>query len=335
MANEKVPKILEEVLPGVVSITASKDLDQAQKLFGSGWGFSGLPQKKKKEVQVGGGSGFIVDKSGIVLTNRHVVADSEADYMVLLEDEREFKAEILARDPVNDIAMLKINEDDLPTVSLGDSTEVKLGEKVIAIGNALGRFTNTVSTGIISGLSRNIKAQSPKQRRTQRLKDLIQTDAAVNPGNSGGPLVNMQGEAIGINAAMVHRAENIGFALPVNSAQRDLREVKEYDRIRQPFLGVRYIPVNKQIRKRYELPVGHGAFVTRGNSERAVIPESPAAEAGLQEGDIILTCDEEEVNSDQPLIHLLHDCNIGEPTSFTVLRDGNEMQFKITLTEKK
>jgi len=150
-----------------------------------------------------------------------------------------------------------------------------LGEQVIAIGNALGRFSNTVSTGIISGLSRNIKARAPSKRQTQRLKDLIQTDAAVNPGNSGGPLVDMNGKAIGINAAMVHQAENIGFALPVNSTKRDLKEVKEYGRIRQPFLGVRYIPLNEKLKERYELPTDHGALVVSEGSDQAVVPDSP------------------------------------------------------------
>ncbi|MEF8847191.1 MAG: trypsin-like peptidase domain-containing protein [Candidatus Paceibacterota bacterium] len=333
--SNKVPKVVEEVLPAIVSITVSKDLDYREQLFGQSWGPSPFPQKKKKKMKVGGGSGFIVDEDGIILTNRHVVADPDAEYVVLFEDEEKSKAEILARDPINDIAVLKVKEDDLPTIKLGDSSEVKLGEQVIAIGNALGRFSNTVSTGIISGLSRNIKAQSPRKRQTQRLKNLIQTDAAVNPGNSGGPLVNMEGEAIGINAAMVHQAENIGFALPVNSTKRDLQEVKKYGRIRQPFLGVRYIPINKKLRKKYELPVGYGVLVTSGTSDQAVISGSPAAEAGLQPGDIILKCDGKEISSDQPLINLLHDCEINQETPFTVLRDDEEISFKVKLTEKK
>jgi len=333
--TNKVPKIVEKVLPAVVSITVSKDINQKERLFGSNWGLSGLPQKKKKKMKVGGGSGFIVDESGVILTNRHVVADPKADYVVLLEDKREFEAEILARDPINDIAVLKIKEDGLPTVELGNSSDIKLGEQVIAIGNALGRFNNTVSTGIISGLSRSINAQSPKRKRTQRLRDLIQTDAAVNPGNSGGPLVDMNGKAIGINAAMVHRAENIGFALPVNPTKRDLKQVEEFGRIRQPFLGVRYIPINKDLRKKYELPVGYGVLVTSGTSDQAVISNSPAAEAGLQKGDIILKCNGKEIDSDQPLLHLLHECEINEATPFTILRDEEKMKVEVTLTEKK
>lgn len=332
----KVPQIVEQVLPAVVSVTVSKNLEYWEGPFRTGWGFTGIPTKKKKKMKVGGGSGFVVDKEGIILTNRHVVADSEAKYVVLLEDERKFEAEILARDPINDIAVLKIEaEDDFTTVALGNSSQLKLGEKVIAIGNALGRFSNTISTGVISGLSRNIKAARPRSRETQRLKNLVQTDAAVNPGNSGGPLVNMDGEAIGINAAMVHRAENIGFALPVNSTKKDLEQVKEYGRIRHPFLGVRYIPLNEKMKERYDLPVEHGALVVSEGSGKAVVTDSPADQAGFKQGDIVLKCNGRQVTPEQPLTHLLHECEIDQTTPFVLLRDGEKVKVKVTLVEKK
>jgi len=337
MAKAKATKVVKKVLPAVVSITVSKELEKMKSLFGSMNVEEFLTPGKRKKVKIGGGSGFLVDKSGIVLTNRHVVAAPNAEYVVLLDNDKEYKAEVLGRDKINDIAVLKIKEEeDLPTIKLGDSTNLELGETVVAIGNALGRFKNTISKGIVSGLSREIEAVSSLDSQTQRLKGLIQTDAAVNPGNSGGPLVNLKGEAMGINAAMVHGAENISFALPVNSAKQDLEDIKEYGRIRQPFLGVRYIPLNKKLQQHYNLPVGHGALVISqgGSEEPAVIPRSPADKAGIKEGDIILQCRNEKISTKQPLTEILHNCGIEQEVELKLLRAGKEKKASVTLEEK-
>ncbi|MEK7123370.1 MAG: trypsin-like peptidase domain-containing protein, partial [Patescibacteria group bacterium] len=202
-----------------------------------------LPRMKNGKIKIGGGSGFLIDKSGIILTNRHVIADRDASYTVICGDgeEKEYEAKVIARDPINDVAIIKISGKPpvggFPFAKLGDSSNLELGQTVIAIGNALGEFQNTVSTGVVAGLSRHLFAQADPASPQSELRGLIQTDAAINPGNSGGPLVNLNGEVIGINCAIVWGAQNIGFAIPINAAKRDLRDLKKYGKIRLPFLG--------------------------------------------------------------------------------------------------
>jgi len=291
-------------------------------------------------VKIGGGSGFIVDSSGIILTNRHVMEDPRAEYIVVLPSGEKLKPKILARDPLNDVAILKIEKTGLPIIGLGDSAHLELGQEVIAIGNALGLFQNTVSTGVVSGLSREIKAQSNITQERTKLRGLIQTDAAINPGNSGGPLVDTEGKAIGINAAMVFGAENIGFALPINNAKKDLEELKKYGRIREPFLGVRYIPVTRELKEKFNLPVDFGALVIsepemeRGIQE-AVVPGGPAARAGIREADIVLEIGNKKITPDQPLDDTLQKFRIGQTLFLKILRHGRQKTLKIILGEKK
>lgn len=339
--------VVKKVLPAVVSITISKYLTVFESPFGRGspfgasspFGFEdffAVPRGKKK-IKVGGGSGFIADPSGIILTNRHVVADPGAEYIVVLNEGEKERAEILARDPINDIAVLKIARTNLPIVELGDSSGLELGQTVIAIGNVLGTFRNTVSSGVVSGLSREIVAGHTATGKTTRLKGLIQTDAAVNPGNSGGPLVDIEGKAIGINAAMVFLAQNIGFALPVNTAKKDLQEVKQYGRIRQPFLGVRYVPISKDFQQKYNLPVSKGALVVSEAipGGEAVVAGGPADKAGLGEGDIILAVEKQKISLKNPLPDILQKFKVGDEITLKVLRESQEVLLKLTLGEKK
>lgn len=345
MPKQNIPQIVKKVLPAVVSITISKYLTVFESPLGPGLGspfgpgfeqFFVVPKGKKK-IKVGGGSGFIIDPNGIILTNRHVVADPQAEYLVLLDSDKKYQAQVLARDPINDIAVLKINAQNLPFVELGDSSKLELGQAAIAIGNALGTFKNTVSTGVVSGLSREIKAGSTLSGEITRLRGLIQTDAAINPGNSGGPLVDEKGKVIGINAATVFLAENIGFALPINSAKKDLEEVKNYGRIRQPFLGVRYVLLNKKLQQQYGLPSKEGALVISEPipEGQAVVPNSPADKAGLQEGDIILTVNKEKITVKNPLINILNNFKAGEQIELTILRQGKQFSSQTKLEEKK
>ncbi len=353
MSTLTIPQIVKKVLPAVVSITVSKYLTVFESPFGPklnqsrgpfdlskppGHGFEqffAVPKGKKK-IKVGGSSGFIIDSSGIILTNRHVVADPQAEYLVVLTDDKKYKAKVLARDPINDVAVLKINAQDLPCVELGDSSNLELGQTAVAIGNALGTFKNTVSTGVVSGLSREIKAGSTLSGEVTRLRGLIQTDAAINPGNSGGPLIDEQGKVIGINAATVFLAENIGFALPINTAKRDLEEVKNYGRIRQPFLGVRYVLLNKPLQQRFNLASNQGALVISEPvpEGQAVVPESPADKANIREGDIIMAIGKKQITSENPLIDILNTLKAGDKIELKVLRAGKEFLAKTFLEEK-
>ncbi|MCD6500870.1 trypsin-like peptidase domain-containing protein [bacterium] len=338
--DSPIIRAVRKVLPAIVSITMSKCLE----FFESPSGIFGLEEffgtPRRKKVKIGGGSGFIVDSSGIILTNRHVVEDPQAEYIVVLQNEEKYTPEILARDPINDVAILKIEKGELPTVELGDSSKLQLGQEVIAIGNALGLFQNTVSTGVVSGLSREIKAKSDITQEKTRLRGLIQTDAAINPGNSGGPLIDIEGKAIGINAAMVFGAENIGFALPINNAKKDLEELKKYGRVRQPFLGVRYLPITKELKERFNLPIDFGALVisepdVSKGIKQAVVPGSPAARAGLKEADIILEIGNKKITADQPLDDALQNFKIGQQLPLKILRHGRQKTLKIILGEKK
>lgn len=341
--SSKVVLAVKKVLPSVVNITVSKDMQilaPQKNLFG---GFGLAPSGKKKKMQVGGGSGFIVDEKGLILTNRHVVEDPTAEYLVVLQNGEKIKPEILARDPIHDIAILQIDKQGLPFVELADSSLMDLGQTVIAIGNALGIFQNTVSTGVISGLSREIKAQSDFSMEQTKLRGLIQTDAAINPGNSGGPLIDLEGRAVGVNAAMVFGAENIGFALPINNAKTALSELKKYGRVRQPFFGVRYIPVNEIIQQEFKLPVNCGALVIsepdihnlQKNIQQAVVPNSPAHRAGIQESDIILEIKNKKIDFENSISDILQDCQIGETIPVKVMRGGKDKILSLVLGEKK
>jgi len=322
-----VPKIVKKVLPAVVSVTASKMLPDFERPI----------ILKKKKTNIGGGSGFIISKEGIVLTNRHVVADPKAEYMVIVNEEKKYSAKVLARDIINDVAILKIGGKNLPVIRLGDSSKLELGRTVIAIGNVLGNFQNTVSVGVISGLSREITAGDVITKQTAKLRGLIQTDAAINPGNSGGPLINMEGRAIGINAAMVFMAENVGFALPINNAKKDLADLKKYGRIYQPFLGLRYVLLNKDLQERFKLSVDYGALVVSEPTPEgeAVIPQSAAARAGIKEGDVILGTEKEKITEKNPIEDILQKCRVGQTVVLRVLRCGKKIEFKVTLDERK
>jgi len=250
--SEKSPiiEVAKKVCPAVITIVISKDLPKIEGFYLLPFGGQKyvVPQfnKKRERTRIGGGSGFIVSADGYILTSAHVVGDPEADYTVIFEPQKTYPAKVLAKDPISDVAVLKVKAKNLPYLELGDSDKIELGQTVIAVGNALGEFHDTVSTGVVSGMSRVITAFSGLTSQTAQLRGLIQTDAAINPGNSGGPLVDIGGKVIGINTAMVMGAQNIGFAIPIDYAKKDLEEVKKYGKIKRPFLGVRYVLLNKK-----------------------------------------------------------------------------------------
>ncbi len=351
-----VVKAVEKVQPAVVSIIVSKDLPVIEKyykqynpfgddFFKQFFGENISPfmfrtpqyrQKGTEKREIGGGTGFVITKDGYIVTNKHVVADKTADYTVLMNNGKKYTAKVLARDPVQDLAILKIKAKNLATVELGNSDTLKPGQTLIAIGNALGEFRNTVSTGVVSGLSRNITAFGPTIG-SENLVNLIQTDASINPGNSGGPLLNIKGQVIGINVAIAKTGQNIGFAIPINSVKKIIESVKKYGRIIRPWLGVRYIQINKEIAKKNNLSVDYGAIVLRGNkpTDLAVIPGSPADKAGIVENDIILKVNGQKLDENHSLSREIAKYKPGDKIKLEILHRGKKKIINVKLEERK
>jgi S1-C subfamily serine protease len=259
-----------------------------------------------------------------------------ADYTVVMSDGKEYPAKVLARDPVQDVAVIKIEGTDFPVLALGDSDQMKIGQTVVAIGNSLGEFSNTVSKGIISGLGRSLTAGS-FLGKSEQLSNIIQTDAAINPGNSGGPLLNINGEVIGVNVAVAAGAQNVGFAIPVNQIKRVITQVKDTGKISSPFLGVRYVIVDEELKSANNLSFDYGAVVVRGEkiSDLAVVPGSPADKAGIVENDIILEINGNKINSKNPIANVIANYNIGEEITLKIWHRGEIKEVKVKLEERK
>jgi len=340
-------KVIEKTMPAIVTVVISKHLNDIEKQIPHDllpfFPFNSPKLKIPEEaidahgmVKIGSGSGFVVDPKGIVLTNKHVVADKKASYTVITNDNQKFKADILARDPIDDVAILKVTGRNLPIVELGESESLILGQPVLAIGNALGLFKNTVSSGIVSGLSRSISAAVTPKDPSQEMRGLIQTDAAVNPGNSGGPLVDEGGRVIGINTAVVFGAQNLSFAIPINTATRDLNDLKNFGRIKRPLLGLRYVTIDENLKEKLGLPVDYGALVIGHNArEGAVLPDSPAAKAGIKEKDIILESNGEKITKERTIQDCLEEKAVGDYLILKVLRGRRQMEIKTMLAERK
>ena len=351
MEKSPIVKVVKKCASAVVSIIIAKDLPKLENFpdFFPFLPFNFNPRELYKQIpsemfdehgriKIGGGSGFFVSKDGFVLTNKHVVVDPKADYTVVNTEGKKYHAKVVARDPINDIAILKVEGKDLPYIELGDSSSVELGQTVVAIGNALGQFQNTVSSGIISGLSRHITAQAGMDGRQQELRGVIQTDTAINPGNSGGPLVDLNGKAIGINSAVVFGAQNIGFAIPVSVAVKALADIKKHGRILAPFLGLRFVILDPVLKMRHNLPVDYGAMVTPETTPGGygVLPDSPADKAGILEHDIILEVDGKKITADLPLQEVIQKHDVGDKLHMKILRrGGKEVETNVTLEEMK
>jgi len=347
--EQTVIKAIEQTSPAVISITISKNLPvieqcpyspftdmppEIQQFFGGqNMQFYKSCQKGTKLQEIGGGSGFIVSSDGLIVTNKHVVYDETASYTVLTNDGKKYDANVLARDPNRDIAIIKISADNLPVVNLGDSGGLKLGQTAIAIGNALGEFRNTVSAGVISGLSRSVTA-SGSGIGTEKLEDLIQTDAAINEGNSGGPLLNLKGEVIGVNVAMVSGAQSIGFSIPINQVKKAIESVKSTGRIVSPYLGVRYLVIDSDLAKKEKLSVENGVLVRGSSDGSAVLKDSPAEKAGIKAEDVIIEVNGEKITQNNSLNSLLQKYSVGDTITLKVLRDEKEMEIKVVLEER-
>ncbi|HVQ43360.1 MAG TPA: trypsin-like peptidase domain-containing protein [Candidatus Saccharimonadia bacterium] len=318
--SSAVVDVAQKVSPAVVSIT-TKAVTQD---------FFGRPTQTE-----GAGTGMIVTADGLILTNRHVVDDATANYTVVTSDGKTYAAKVVSRDSINDIAFVQITASNLPTVALGDSGAVKVGQRVVAIGNALGQFQNTVTEGIISGLSRGVTAGDSNATiggSTENLQNLLQTDAAINPGNSGGPLVNLDGQVVGINTAVAGQGQNLGFAIPINEVKPLVASVKSAGRIVRPYLGVRYVAVDKQVAAEGNLSVSNGAWVKAANDQNpGVVPGSPAAKAGVKEGDIITKVGGDTIDATHSLQSLVGKHKVGDKVGVMVLRDGKTQTLSVTL----
>lgn len=324
-------------MPSVVSILAAHDEVTIRSAKQRPLALSkGAPHNG--DVAISGGSGFVVDRSGYVLTNKHVVVDDKALYAIIDQAGERHDARVIARDPIHDLAILK-SETPLSAspAPLGSARHLDLGASVIAIGNALGEFRSTVSVGVVSGLSRFVTAITDNNGHQERLRGLIQTDAAINPGNSGGPLVNIRGEVVGINSAVVFGAQNIGFAIPIDKVKRDLEDLRKYGKIRRPYLGVRYIVLNPELAKEHGFPLDHGALVVREHipGDHAVIPGSPAERAGILEGDILLICGKEKITKENSLEDILERTEPGSALELSVYRNSATIQLTLEGAEWK
>ncbi|MDD4333608.1 MAG: trypsin-like peptidase domain-containing protein [Candidatus Pacebacteria bacterium] len=324
--------VTEESMPSVVSIIIEKT---AGSIYESDL-FSVIPYygDQNSLEQVGAGTGFFVSADGLIITNKHVVADENAVYSILTNDGEKYTVDILSKNPVQDVAILKIKNEEskfFKPLNLGDSSTIKLGQTAIAIGNVLGEFQNTLSVGVISGLERTVVAQG--NGMVEKLEDIIQTDAAINQGNSGGPLLNSKGEVVGINTAVSLQGESIGFAIPINVAKRDLEQILNEGKISYPFLGIRYIIINDDYKDEYEVTENYGAFIifSEDNEESSVIPDSPADKANLKEGDLILEVNSKKVDEKNTLTKIMLNYFPNDEVVLKVLRDGEEILVPVTL----
>ncbi len=312
-----IADVAEKVSKSVVSIVTSV---KTANLFGQSYDSAAA------------GTGVIATNDGYIITNKHVI-NGASDISVVLADGTVYEGvELVATDPLNDIAFLKIKDvSDLVAATLGDSKTITVGQQVIAIGNALGQYQNTVTAGIISGVGRSVTAADSTGRSVETLSDMIQTDAAINSGNSGGPLVNAAGEVIGINTATSTTAENMGFAIPISSAKGMLKQLTETGQASRAYLGVYSIEVTPEVAKAYNLPVTIGAYLYSSSNYSAIISNSPASRAGLKDKDIVTAINGVKIGTAGSLSSLIGEYKTGDTVQLTVVREGKEIAINVTL----
>jgi S1-C subfamily serine protease len=317
--EENLSSVVSKVSPSVVSIiTQSQTTDF---YLGS-------------STQEGAGTGIIVSKDGYVMTNKHVIDGATTVGVALSDGTVHEDVQVVGVDPLNDVAILKIpNASNLPAADLGDSTSIRVGQKVVAIGNSLGQYQNTVTSGIISGTGRPVSAQAGNAVET--LTDLIQTDAAINPGNSGGPLLNLQGQVIGINTAIAADAQGIGFSIPIGATKGILKGVLAGKGVQRAYLGINYVPITANVADFYKLSVKKGAYVFNGEGKTAIADGSPAAKAGIKDKDIITKVGDIEVGDRGSVSSLVAEYAPEDTIKLTLIRDGKTMTVDATLVAFK
>jgi serine protease Do len=319
--GEIVAEVFKNVNPSTVSIT-TQTIDTSQRFFAP-------------TVSEAAGSGIILSKDGYVLTNKHVVPAGTDQVTVITADGKQYSnVKVVARDPTNDVAFLKIDGvSNLTPATIGDSNNVEPGQQVVAIGNALGLFHNSVTSGIISGIGRPVQAGDETGTSSEQLEDMFQTDAAINPGNSGGPLVNLKGEVIGMNTAVSADGQSIGFAIPIATVKGEIDTIEKSGKISKAYLGVRYVSIDQDVASQLKLPVSSGALVRSSGNTQGVLPGSPAAQAGLRDGDIITKINGKDIKEGAGLVTQLSQYHPGDKIDLTVIRDGKEQTIKATLGE--
>lgn len=322
-----VIEAVQKALPSVVTIQIKKTTTGADV-----WQFNPFDPFSPFEVQRGSeetieqsiGSGFIVSTQGLIVTNRHVVSDTDAEYKVITNNEKIYEAKQILRDPLNDLAIIKIEASNLKPLVLANSDNLVLGQIAIAIGTPLGEFRNTVTSGIVSGLGRGITAGSPLESYVERLDNVIQTDAAINPGNSGGPLLNSKGEVIGINTAVSQEGQNIGFAIPVNVLKELLNNYQESGgKISRPFLGIRYKVLDQETAIMNDLVAG--AYIVE------VVPNSNADKAGLTKGQVISSIEGKKITKENDITNLIKQHKVGDKLTLEIWDNGKKQTKTVIL----
>jgi serine protease Do len=322
---------VKKIMPAVVSIIVYDEEQIVTLDLGTG-----VQTANKEKVQKGSGTGFLISVDGLIVTNKHVVnsaPDNTAAYRVILNSGKEYYAQLIGRDPIKDLAVLKIFDKNLPYVELGDSDKLEIGATVIAIGNALGRYQNSATKGIVSGLGRSIQA-ADTAGQAEVLDNVIQTDAEINPGNSGGPLVDLSGKVVGVNTAIDQEGTAIGFAIPINDVRTAIASVKTAGRIIRPRLGLRYLMLTPQIALDNGLTRQSGAWIVAGKAgEPAVVADSPSAKAGILTGDIIFEINGVKIEGRNTLLSIVQKYKPGEKIGLKILRGNKIIIRTVTLDE--
>lgn len=351
--EQEIINVVDTADDAVVSVIITKDMPIIEQYFEEGtspysknfeqfFGFSPYQfqvplyrQNGTEQREIGGGTAFFISADGLLLTNKHVIDDEGADYTILLNDERRLEAKVVATDPLNDIAMLQVEGNGFNYLELETQTP-KLGQTAIAIGNALAEFRNTVSIGVVSGLQRSLTAGSTRYGQLTQLEEIIQTDTAINQGNSGGPLLNSVGKVIGMNTAVAANAQNIGFAIPAGDLARAVASYKTNGSIQRAYLGVRYVQITPDIQTKNNLEYDYGVLITTGetSADVAVEPNSPADKAGLQENDIILEVDNVKLTNENSFSNIIGRSTAGTIKKLTIVRNKEIKEINVTLEGK-
>jgi len=331
--QEATIRAINKIIPAVVSIIVyDQETIYILDLM------TGQQTQQTSKVEKGSGTGFLISADGLILTNKHIAnagKEGTAEYRIILNSGKQYYAQLIGKDPLNDFAILKIFDKNLPYVNLGDSDKLQLGSTVMAIGNTLGRYQNSVTKGIVSGIGRSLIA-SDQVGNAEALDNVLQTDAGINQGNSGGPLIDLLGNVVGINVAIDQGGSSIGFAIPINDARPVIKSVKEVGRIVRPRLGVRYIMLTPQIAQDNKLSQNSGAWIKKSqDGTPAILPGSPAEKGGILAGDIIIEINAIKIENKNTLISVINKYKPGNRIGLRIVRDGKIIVKIVVLDEFK